>query len=191
MIYQFGRVVTYTCLGAMVGVGGSAIVLAGYSRQLSIASGLAMIVTLVIQLVWRRDLISGVIVERWIAPVKRGLSQLLLSHGTVTHFAIGLLNGLLPCGLVTAALLGSVGSGSVVSGTVFMLGFGLGTVPLMSAVAIGGARLSCRLRTRLRYAAPAISLVIATLFLLRGLTFAIPHVSPKPAAGGVEVNCCR
>ncbi len=186
LLYQFGRVTTYTTLGAMLGFGGSWIAIAGYGRTLSIVSGLAMIAALLLQLVWNRQLISGKVAERWVAPVKRSLSSLLVQHGALTHYGIGILNGLLPCGLVSAALLGSLGTGSLFTGTIFMFGFGLGTVPLMSAIALGGSRISCQVRKRLRYAAPAISLVIASLFLLRGLALGIPHLSP--GAPGPEVT---
>ncbi len=200
MAYQFGRVVTYTSLGAIVGLGGSWIALTGYSRTLSIVSGIAMIAALAVQLLWKRELITGRHIRRIIEPVKRGLSILLSSHGTLTHFGIGLLNGLLPCGLVAAALLGSLGTGSAAIGSLFMLGFGLGTVPLMSIVAIGSSHLSCKVRQRLRFAAPTISIVIATLFILRGLALGIPHISPAGIAEGATmnatitsptINCCK
>jgi sulfite exporter TauE/SafE len=200
MAYQFGRVTTYTLLGAVVGLGGSWIALTGYSRTLSIVSGVAMITALAVQLLWKRELIAGRHIRRAIEPVKRGLSVLLSSHGTLTHFGIGLLNGLLPCGLVTAPLLGSLGTGSVTIGALFMLGFGFGTVPLMSAIAIGGSRLSCQVRQRLRYAAPTISIVIATLFILRGMALGIPHISPSriaadaancPATTSRTSDCCK
>jgi len=192
MVYQLGRVVTYTSLGAIVGLGGNAISLTGYSRSLSIASGIAMIIALAAQLLWNRELISGKIIGKAIAPIKRGLSTLLSSHGTMTHFGIGLLNGLLPCGLVTAALLGSLGSGKALTGAIFMFGFGFGTVPLMSAIAIGGSRISCQIKQRLRYAAPAIGLVLATLFLLRGMALGIPHISPAEAKPDCPTTeCCR
>ncbi|SRR5579883_637345 len=190
MTYQFGRVITYTTLGAIVGVGGNAIALSGYSRTLSIASGSAMLAALILQLVWRRELISGKQVEKVIAPLKQTLRSLLTKHGALTHLGIGLLNGLLPCGLVTAALLGSLGAGSIGGAALFMLGFGMGTLPVMSAIAIGGAKLSCRVREKLRYAAPAISLVVAMLLLVRGMALGIPHVSPaKPTV--THPSCCQ
>ncbi|MDP4198652.1 MAG: sulfite exporter TauE/SafE family protein [Bacteroidota bacterium] len=191
-IYQLGRVTTYMSLGAIVGLSGSAVVLAGYSRVLSIVSGLAMIVALAAQFLWRREVRVNMRLDRAVIPIKRGLSRLFTHHGTLTHFGIGLLNGLLPCGMVTAALLGSLGMGSMIQGAVFMLGFGLGTVPLMSAIAIGGSRMSCEVRQRLRYAAPAIGLVIATLFLLRGMELGIPYVSPIAVkTNTLSIEHCR
>jgi sulfite exporter TauE/SafE len=189
MTYQFGRVTTYTALGAIVGIGGNAISLSGYGRTLSIAAGAVMLLALALQLLWGREIISGKPVEKIIAPLKRSISQLLTQHGAAAHFGIGLLNGLLPCGLVTAALLGALGTGAISSSALFMFGFGGGTLPVMSAISIGGARLSCRVRQRLRYAAPAIGVVVATLFLLRGMALGIPHISPA-AFTPSHHSCC-
>jgi len=199
MTYQFGRVITYTTLGAIVGLGGSAISLFGYGQLLSILSGAMMIAVLLLQLLWRRELIAGRQIERIVAPLKHRLSKLLAKHGTLAHLGIGLLNGLLPCGLVTAALVGAVGFGSLSSSAVFMFGFGLGTMPVMSAIAIGSGRLSCITKQRLRFASPAIGFIVAVLFLLRGMALGIPHVSPvvKPPANAnascmaPTVECCK
>ena len=191
MTYQFGRVTTYTTLGAIVGIGGNAIALSGYGQTLSIVAGIVMLIALALQLLWGRELIQGHAVNRIIAPLKRSISQLLKQHGAAAHFGIGLLNGLLPCGLVTAALLGALGTGSVSSSAIFMLGFGLGTLPVMSAISIGGAKLSCHVRQRLHYAAPAIGVVVATLFLLRGMALGIPHISPAKATAAHPASCCE
>jgi sulfite exporter TauE/SafE len=191
LTYQFGRVTTYTTLGAIVGIGGNAIALSGYGRTLSIVAGIVMLFALALQLLWGRELIRGHAVERAIAPLKRSISRLLTKHGASAHFAIGLLNGLLPCGLVTAAMLGALGTGSLRTSAIFMLGFGLGTLPVMSAISIGGAKLSCHVRQRLRYAAPVIGVVVATLFLLRGMALGIPHVSPVKATAAHPASCCE
>ena len=47
---------------------------------------------------------------------------------------IGLLNGILPCGLVYIALAGAVSSSTVLSGAIYMVAFGLGTLPMMLGV---------------------------------------------------------
>lgn len=191
MAYQFGRVATYTMLGTIVGIGGCYIALAGYSKILSITSGLLMILALSAQLLWQRELISGRLVEKTIAPLKRALGILLKKHDTLTHFSIGLLNGLLPCGLVTAALIGSLGMGSIGSGAIFMFGFGLGTLPLMSMVALGGSQISCTLKRRLRFAAPAIGIAIAVLFLLRGMSVKTSYAKNSSSTASSIVDCCK
>lgn len=189
LAYQFGRVLTYAMLGIVVGLGGSAFATAGYGRTLSLISGALMIVVALVQLAWHKSLLPSGPVERLIAPLHRKLASLLRSHGVMAHLGIGLLNGLLPCGLVTAALVGAVGTGSVLQGSLFMAAFGLGTVPLMSAVSIFGTSLSCRLRQKLRVATPAMAIIIGTLFLLRGMALGIPYVSPAASTEQRAASC--
>ncbi len=190
MAYQFGRVITYTLLGALIGVAGSYISLAGYSKVLSIVCAVVMIAFVSAQVLWKRELISGRAIERTIGVIKRALASLLGKHGTLTHFGIGLLNGLLPCGLVTAALIGALGMAGVLSGSMFMFAFGLGTVPLMSMVALGGSQVSCRIKNRLRYAGPLIGLTVALLLLIRGM--AMEQRTSLPSGHAVECvsDCC-
>jgi sulfite exporter TauE/SafE len=190
MMYHAGRVITYSTLGAVIGLGGNAISLAGYGRTLSIAAGVMMAVSAVTQLVWHRAVLPGTLVHRALAPVRAALQKLLTRHGALAHLGIGLLNGLLPCGLVTAALLGSLGTGSILKGALFMSCFGLGTVPLMAAVSLGGARLTCSMRHRLRYAAPVMALVVAMLFLFRGAALGIPYISPAAPTAAHPHACC-
>jgi uncharacterized protein len=189
LTYQFGRVTTYTVLGALAGIGGKVVVDAGFTQALSIVSGILMIVTAIVQLILHKILIPSSLTDKVLVPMHRFFSRSFKGRGGyVSHFGIGLVNGLLPCGLVMSALMGSIGTGSVVEGAAFMGLFGLGTVPLMSAVAILGATLSCNIRRRLRFATPAIAVLIGVVFILRGLSLGIPMVSPVIEQG--KPSCC-
>jgi sulfite exporter TauE/SafE len=64
-------------------------------------------------------------------------------------FLIGLLNGLLPCGLVYVAVAGALNTHDVVNGILFMLVFGLGTIPVMMGITLAGHAIGGRLRARL------------------------------------------
>lgn len=189
LVYQLGRVSSYTALGLLAGLGGSAVVDAGFSQTLSIVAGILMIFTAIVQLVLHRNLVPSTVTDRVLGPLHRYFSGLLKGNGGVaSHYGIGLVNGLLPCGLVMSALMGAVGTGSAFEGAGFMALFGVGTMPLMSAVAILGARLSCEMRHRLRLATPAIAIVIGVVFILRGLSIGIPYVSPVIEKG--KPSCC-
>jgi uncharacterized protein len=189
LAYQFGRVSTYTTLGALAGVGGQVAVDAGFSQTLSIASGVLMILTAIIQLALHKNIIPIAVTDRLLGPLHRHFSLLIgKGGGAAAHYGIGLVNGLLPCGLVVSALMGAIGTGSVTEGAAFMALFGLGTVPLMSAVAILGASLSCAMRHKLRYATPAIAVIIGVVFVLRGMSLGIPYVSPVIEHG--KPACC-
>jgi sulfite exporter TauE/SafE len=189
MWYQAGRVTSYTMLGALAGYGGEAVVSAGFAQSLSIVSGILMILTAIVQLVLHKNIIPATITDRVLGPLHRLFSRALRGgDSAIGHYGIGLVNGLLPCGLVMSALMGAIGTGSATEGALFMSLFGLGTVPLMSAVAILGVSLSCKLRNKLRYATPAVAIIIGIVFIFRGMSLNIPYLSPAIVKG--KPACC-
>ncbi|MBU3742845.1 MAG: sulfite exporter TauE/SafE family protein [Candidatus Kapabacteria bacterium] len=188
--YNVGRVMTYAALGSIVGLGGSAISLAGYGRVLSIVSGVMMIGLAVAQLVFHRSVPVPAMVLRLTMPLRQKLGHLLQRHGILALFGIGLLNGMLPCGLVTAALAGAAGAGSVLSAATFMAVFGLGTTPMMAALAVGIPLATDRWRSRLRVAAPVIALVMGTIITIRGMGLGIPMLSPAVPKVATTSACC-
>jgi sulfite exporter TauE/SafE len=131
--------------------------------------------------------------DRLTGPVRRAIGILLQRSSLVALFLLGLVNGLLPCGLVYMALAAAITTGTMVQGVMFMAGFGLGTVPVMLTIALLGKQLQGGLRKRLSAFLPAFSVVIAVLILLRGLNLGIPYVSPKVVEEPREerIECCE
>jgi uncharacterized protein len=190
LVYQLGRVTSYTLLGVVAGLAGSTIVEAGFSQHLSVIAGTLMVVMAVVHLGLHKELIHSKLLAKVSSAMESKIGAKLASRkgGTQAHYLIGVLNGLLPCGLVLSALVGSIGTGDVLEGSLFMMMFGLGTVPLMSAVAILGGVISCQLRHKLRTAVPVIAIMIGVVFVLRGLSLGIPYVSP--VLHGPKPACC-
>ena len=91
--------------------------------------------------------------------------------------SIGFLNGFLPCGLVYMALVGAMAMASAPMGALYMMVFGLGTVPLMSGAALMGKVFKTRLPT-VRKWIPVFVVLIGLLFILRGMGLGIPYISP-------------
>ena len=106
-------------------------------------------------------------------------------------FAIGIGNGLIPCGLVYTALGISVAYSSNNSSLLFMLGFGIGTFPATAVIQLLGKRLNLK-----RYVKPVLSKVVivfvALMFVFRGLNLGIPYLSPQliEPNTNAEINCC-
>lgn len=196
LVYQLGRVTSYTMLGVLAGFAGSRVVDAGFSQHLSIVAGVIMVVMAVLHLGMHKQLIHAHAFGRVSRFVEQKIGARLASHkggadglpSLQAHYLIGIFNGLLPCGLVLSALVGSIGTGDVLEGSLFMMMFGLGTVPLMSAVAILGGVVSCKLRNKLRTAVPVIAILIGVLFVMRGLSLDIPFISP--VLEGPKPACC-
>jgi sulfite exporter TauE/SafE len=76
----------------------------------------------------------------------------------------------------------------------YMALFGLGTLPMMLAVSFAGQYITIQWRSRLTRIVPLFTIVIACLFILRGLNLGIPMLSPSAVAdtkATVKVNCCH
>jgi sulfite exporter TauE/SafE len=188
--YQIGRVLMYSVIGAIVGLTSSAFSLAGVGRIVTIVSGALMILFAVGELLFQRGVIPPHLAESWQRAIQRLYKRVSSERRTSRHhFVLGVLNGLLPCGLVTSALMGAVSAGSPVGGAAFMAAFGLGTMPLMLAVSIAGVSLSCTLRKRLRVSLPIFALALGSLIFLRGLALGIPFVSPSLPVSQTAAEC--
>ena len=179
--YNLGRIVTYCVLGAAFGLVGQTLAFAGFQRWVSIAAGSAILVGL---LVSSRSTVS-LPVARGVAWVKSGLGALLRRRSVASVFSLGVLNGLLPCGLVYAACAGAVATGGLLSGVEYMAAFGFGTVPMMLGIGLVGQKLQFTLRFKLQRLIPACLTLVAVLLILRGLSLGIPYLSPDLAAGAV------
>ena len=129
-------------------------------------------------------------INNYFARLRKALGSLYTSKKFFSLFLIGLLNGLLPCGLVYMALAGAVASGDLVNSTIFMASFGVGTLPVMWAVAFFGNCLSMGLRIKVRKAYPFVIALVACLLILRGMGLGIPYLSPKINMGNKEMVEC-
>ncbi len=179
LLYNLGRTVTYAALGAAVGVVGQGFSLAGWQQALSILVGSAMLVIILFTRYRSFDLpLSGPLQRLWIFA-KNKLAAILQSKHGGAPFVIGLVNGLLPCGLVYAALFAALATGGVLSAMGYMTVFGLGTTPMLLIVAAFGQRLSPAVRHRFNKLVPWLLAVVAVLLILRGLNLGIPYISPN------------
>jgi sulfite exporter TauE/SafE len=114
-----------------------------------------------------------------ISKVKTKLGSQFKNKSYRSLFTIGLLNGFLPCGMVYVALFGAIAMQSVSLGMAYMLLFGLGTIPLMSMVAVLHTFMTVSFRNRIQKIIPLLGIFIGVVFILRGLGLGIPYVSPS------------
>ena len=93
----------------------------------------------------------------------------------------GILNGLIPCGMVYLALATALNSATIEGGATFMFLFGLGTTPLMLMISLGGVYLKRYIKFDTRRLIPYFMLFIGVLFILRSADLGIPFLSPNNA----------
>ena len=182
LLYNLGRAVTYAALGALFGaLGGVVLGLASAQRGISIAAGVAILVYLPLR--HRVRQLPAPFMRLW-SWVRRSLGQRLAHGGPWGLFSIGLLNGLLPCGMVWVALAGAVANGNALGGAAFMFLFGLGTLPLMLATSLAGGTILQRHRATLARVVPVVLVVLACWFILRGLGTGLPQPGSDPGLCG-------
>ena len=185
LAYNLGRVATYCALGLVFGLAGATLWLAGIQRWVCLALGLALLLGLFAS----RKLIRWnpvTLVAGWLQSRMSGL----LRRRTVASLAVlGLLNGLLPCGLVYVACAGATATGDLFNGALYMLAFGAGTVPMMLAISLSGKLVPFSLRLKLLKAVPVAVFLLASLLILRGMELDIPYVSP--VLSGDTPGCCH
>lgn len=183
LAYNFGRITTYCTLGVVFGLFGKTLLLAGVQRWVSISLGVLLITGLFAS----RKLALWSPVISLVNHLKSRMSVLLRRPSLASVALLGLLNGLLPCGLVYVAAAGATATGNVESGAIYMAAFGAGTLPMMLAIGLGGKLVPLSFRLKLRGAIPVSVFLLGALLILRGMSLGIPYVSPNLAAG----SCCH
>lgn len=175
--YHFGRLFTYSLIGLLFGFLGKGFYFFGFQQQLSIIVGVSMILVVLFPKIFQKLSFSKNI-SKIIFKIKNSLGKELKKQGNDTFFTIGFLNGFLPCGLVYMAIFGALATSNAFSGALYMFLFGLGTIPLMTAVVYLGSFAKGNFRKNIQKAIPIMVVFIGLLFILRGLGLGIPFVSP-------------
>jgi sulfite exporter TauE/SafE len=191
-LYNIGRVVTYALMGVVLGLIGASFALVGLQQALSIVAGLFIL----IYLLWPHNkwmLNSNSSLQYFFANIRSSLGKLFFKKNYHSVFFIGLLNGLLPCGLVYMAIAGAVSTASIYKSSLFMAVFGLGTFPIMWSVAFFGSIADIKTRANIRKVYPYLMFVMACLLIVRGLGLGIPYISPDFNKGesmtGSQIEC--
>jgi uncharacterized protein len=178
LTYNAGRIVTYSVLGVLFGTVGQTAGLFGYQQWLSVLLGILIIFFIILPkkiTAFKKNNFLLLFFEK----IRAVLGQLFFKKNYASLFSIGLLNGLLPCGLVYMAAAGAVATGSIFNSMIFMAFFGVGTLPVMWSVAFFGNYMSIGTRQKIRRLYPYMMTLMACLLILRGLGLGIPYMSPE------------
>lgn len=196
VLYFVGKTVTYALLGVLFGLVGQQLVLAGWQQALSVVLGIAMLVFALIS-IFKPSIFHHNQLTLFIGNKLSPLMGAFVGRQSISApLVLGMLNGLLPCGLVYVALSAAVATGDALMAGGFMAVFGLATMPLMLVLMLFTTQLSVQYRNKVRRLLPVFTAIIAVLLILRGLDLGIPYVSPHlealPAAGrGAEAVSCH
>ena len=169
LVYHSGRILVYVLLGLLFGLLGKGIAIAGFQKVLSLFAGILMISMALLTWRFERIVLSipgvGLISEK----VKSGIGKLIRSYPGRATFTMGMFNGLLPCGMVYAALAGAISTSESGMGALFMAVFGIGTLPLLLAVSVLGRSFSLSIKRKIMLAQPILLTLAGLILLQRGL----------------------
>lgn len=165
LMYNGGRILSYTIIGGAAGALGAAVGFTGWAR------GVVALVTGILMMVMAVNLM-GVLpgLRRWIprlpASFREKAGRGISGKGPL---AVGLLNGLMPCGPLQGMQLYALGTGSLALGAASMFFFSLGTVPLMLVLGSLASFLGARMSSVMMKISAGIILVLGLVMLDRGI----------------------
>ncbi len=191
VLYNAGRVISYTVIGGIVGALGSVISFSGWMKGfIAIVAGIFMVLMGLNML--------GIFpsLRKFIPTMPKAVAKTVnrKKHSSKSPLVVGLINGFMPCGPLQAMQLYALSTGSFLSGALSMLLFSLGTVPLMFGLGALASVLSRQFTRRLTQAG-AVLVAVLGLFMfqngisLSGLTlpsFTAVFQSGKGAAAGAQ-----
>lgn len=190
LLYNSGRIITYSLFGLVAGLLGKSFALFGFQQWLSIIAGAIIVLLVILPKLFPSKFGTLMFGGKFFERLRQIFGKLFFKKNQSTLFAIGFLNGLLPCGMVYLAIAGATASGSLSNSIVFMAAFGLGTLPVMWSIAFWGNFIGVQLRQKIRSAYPYMMMLMACLLILRGMGLGIPYVSPAEVAGKKIISCC-
>lgn len=186
LLYQLGRISTYALLGALLGFLGNVAAMQGWQQTFSVVTGVVLI-GFAISYFFAKN---SSVLARWqtkaIQPFARTMGKWLYRPGG--SLIAGVLNGILPCGMVYMALASAMNSDSVLASAQFMLLFGLGTLPLMIIFSLASSFSIKIIKVKFSTILPLLFLIMGIWFILRGANLNIPYLSPLLHLDGA-MNC--
>ena len=189
IFYHLGRILTYSSLGLIFGVFGRTFHIAGLQQWVSIISGL-LILFFFFQYLFMKNPAQPAFIRTAYTRIQSGMAGFLRSRKPAHFLPLGMLNGLLPCGMVYVAIAATLNTESIWNGALFMAVFGLGTLPAMLAISLFGYAIKPQIRNGMKKAVPFFVATVAILLILRGLNLGIPFISPRlPAEPGEAIHC--
>ncbi len=195
LTYNTGRMITYTFMGAVFGLLGQGLVLSGFQQWLSIVIGSIMILSVFFPLLFESVFVKSPLFHL-VNQIKHKLGLLFGKKSYPALFLIGLLNGLLPCGSVYAAIGLSLASENVGSGAACMALFGLGTIPIMLNLSLLGNFFTIKIRSKIRRLVPLFIVLMGLWFIMKGLGLGVHLLSPSDHRLQVDTeqtsgSCCK
>lgn len=188
MLYHGGRILSYVLLGVFLGWLGYSIQMLQVQQVMTFTLGALLLLLYGIPN-FRNRLEKRYYQSKFYGFIKQQLSQNISKKNR--WIASGIANGFLPCGLTYVAAASAVATGGFANGIIFMLLFGLGTIPALLLVTMGGALVSTRLKRLIPGAVSLVAILSGCVLILRGLLISSPDFNQlvQTRAAGLITVC--
>lgn len=181
LLYNGGRVVSYTIIGGTVGALGSLFSLSTTLKGIMPVIAGAFMLFLGVRMLG---------IFPWLSRLRvrfpgLGGSRMRSAASGRGPFVVGLLNGLMPCGPLQTMQVYALGTGSFLAGALSMFLFSLGTVPLLLGFGAISAFLSAKFNRRMLKASGVLVIALGLVMFTRGMSlFGVALPVLTPGSGG-------
>jgi sulfite exporter TauE/SafE len=179
LLYNIGRALTYSVLGMIVGLVGTTLAWMGFLNHLSVIAGGTMLLYVIISNISPSFTWAPAFWNTFVQFLRKSMSHLLQKRSLGGWFLLGMLNGMVPCGMVYLALTSSVATGDVLSGGIFMLLFGMATFPAMLTIGVAKQWFTPERRGRMRRLTPVMVVMAGIWLVARGVLLQYPASDGK------------
>jgi sulfite exporter TauE/SafE len=171
VLYNSGRITMYSLIGGVMGLSGSFINVAG--RLANIQNSVAVLAGVIMVLMGASIAGRGgntAWIEKHNTSILRAATGIRASSSSLRYFPLGIVLGLLPCGLSYTVFIAAAGTGGFSPGMLTALVFGLGTLPALLAFGAIISSLSPVLRSRIYRSSGVLVILMGIYYLYRGIS---------------------
>ncbi len=187
VLYNGGRIFIYALIGLIIGWIGSSLSLLYFQQKVSVISGIIILLSLIPAFNIEKQL--GGKVYPVFAYFKKPFQQLIMQKSFTSILLLGIINGLLPCGMIYMAAAGAFSSSNIWEGMTFMIFFGLGTTPMMFAISSAYQLISNPVKNRIKKILPVFVFIVGVIFIIRGLNLDVPFIGSPVMQNGAITEC--
>jgi sulfite exporter TauE/SafE/copper chaperone CopZ len=180
LLYNSGRVISYTIIGGVVGALGSVISFSGAAK------GIVAIISGVFMVIMGLNMLN---IFPWLRKLNPRMPKIFgnkihNNNGKYGPFYVGLLNGLMPCGPLQTMQIYALGTGNFAAGAISMFLFSLGTVPLMFGFGAISSLLSGKFTHKMLKVSAILVMILGVVMVNRGLALSGVNVAFASSASG-------
>ncbi|MBT8234445.1 MAG: sulfite exporter TauE/SafE family protein [Saprospiraceae bacterium] len=173
--YNVGRTITYTFLGILFASIGSMLVVVDLQKYLSVLIGFILILSFYFTLNLESKARRFKIINNAVNAISNKIYGLVTKAQGKPTLLLGMINGLLPCGLIYLAIAGALSAKTIIEGGLFMTFFGIGTIPALFFLVIGSQTFGQKLRPLFKKVYPLANLFLGVFLIYRGIVVNLPE----------------